>query len=174
MRKVLATIALTASLFVLVGLPAEACGDKLMMLGRGIRFQSGYAPRPASILLYVPAGSPGASALMDPNFQSALTEAGHKLRTAGSRKELLEALKSGEPDLVISDLDYGREVDQAAQDAGNNPIFLPVLPKEEKAQAAGAKKQYGVVLVAPGRAGYYCATVDKALELKSKPRRGSH
>ena len=46
-----------------------ACGEKLLALGRGIRFQSRHSPRPASVLLYLPQS---ASPLTDPNLESAL------------------------------------------------------------------------------------------------------
>ena len=54
MRRFLGTLGLASSLILLSGAPADPCGDKLLLLGRGIRFQSRHTAHAASILLYCP------------------------------------------------------------------------------------------------------------------------
>ena len=169
MKKVIFGIAIVATLLCFVWTTAQACGDKLLMLGRGIRFQSGYAPRPATILLYAPTGFPSAAALTDLKFQSALKEAGHTLRTVGNKTELEETLKAAKYDMVISEVAFAMEVEEAAGHASHRPVFLPFAYEPTKTELAALKKQYNkIVLWIPAKAGYYCAIVDKALESKRK------
>jgi hypothetical protein len=52
MRRLLTALLLVAGFF-LSSHTADACGDKLLILGRPLRFKS----RPASILAYSPPGS---------------------------------------------------------------------------------------------------------------------
>ena len=65
MRKVLVLGGLIATALIQQVVPLHACGDKLMMLGRGIRFQSKHTPKAAAVLLYLPESATG-KALTDP------------------------------------------------------------------------------------------------------------
>ena len=49
MRRILVLIAVAAGALSQGAVPLHACGDKLMMLGRGVRFQSKHTPRAASV-----------------------------------------------------------------------------------------------------------------------------
>ena len=51
---------------------AEACGDKALRIGRGVRFQR--TAHPAAVLIYIPSNATRATQL-----QSVLKKAGHKL-----------------------------------------------------------------------------------------------
>ena len=79
MRRILVLLAVAAGALSQGPVPLHACGDKLMMLGRGIRFQSKHTPRAASVLLYLPESATG-QALTDPKLELALREAGHSVR----------------------------------------------------------------------------------------------
>src|SRR3979490_2918334 len=100
MRYLLVLVAVTATTLSQGAVPVHACGDKLMMLGRGIRFQSKHTPRAASVLLYLPA-SAAAQPLTDPKRESALREAGHTVRAVTSAADLDGALRSGSYDVVL-------------------------------------------------------------------------
>ena len=80
-----------------------ACGEKLLVLGRGIRFQSRHSPRPASVLLYIPQSAAGRP-LSDPNLESALKEAGHAVHAATTSADLESALHSGSYDVVLANI----------------------------------------------------------------------
>jgi len=58
---------------------AGACGDKLLVLGRGVKFGSINSSYHASIIAYVPDSVAQSAAVNDPHFQVALQKAGHKL-----------------------------------------------------------------------------------------------
>lgn len=158
--------------------PLHACGDKLLLLGRGIRFQSRHTPHAASVLLYLPAAVRSGGALADPKLESALREAGHQVRAVDTKEELQTALQGGGYDVVLADLaeasDLQRTVD--ASDAIVLPVVYLLAPArrpEGKADAARAEKEFSAVLQLPGRPGHYCAIVDKAMELKLKRARSN-
>ena len=107
MRYFLVLVAVTATTLSQGATPLHACGDKLMMLGRGIRFQSKHTPRAASVLLYLPASATGRP-LTDPNLESALREAGHAVRAVTMPADLDGALRSGTFDVVLANVTDAR------------------------------------------------------------------
>ncbi len=165
MPKILLNFGLVLTALFLSGMSASACGDKLLVLGRGVRFQND--TQPASILIYLRSGSPASAAVGDPKFQSTLRDAGHKLRAVGSRQEVDEALKTGRYDILLVDVADAPALEQTAHSATSKPVLLPVVYNGTKAEAAAAEKHYRCVLKAPGRTGHYLAAIDKAMELKS-------
>ena len=93
MRQILVAAVIAATV-TQSGIPLHACGDKLLMLGRGVKFQSKHTPRAAAVLLYLPESATGL-ALTDPKLESALREAGHAVRAVTSRADLESALSAG-------------------------------------------------------------------------------
>ncbi len=172
MKKAVLTSLLVTTALLLGGILAWTCGDKLLVLGRGVRFQGDTRSQPASILLYLHAGSPASAEVGDRKFQSALRDAGHKLQVVGNREEFDQTLKTGKFDIVLADFADAASLEQVAQAAPSKPVVLPVVSNATKAEAAAAEKRYGCVLKMPGRTGHYLAMIDKAMELKAK-RSGS-
>jgi hypothetical protein len=177
MRKLLLLTAVAASAVSQGALPLHACGDKLLMLGRGIRFQSKHTPRAASVLLYLPESATG-QALTDPKLESALREAGHAVRAVTSAADLDSALRSGGFDVVLANVSQAPELERT-QAAGRGAIVLPaiylVVPgaqsmskQQSKADRDKASKDFAVIVQVPGRPGHYCHAVDEAMELKLK------
>ena len=171
---------LFVSVLVVVGVVVQnpallnACGEKLLLLGRGIRFQSRHSPRPASVLMYLPQSSAG-QPLTDHNLESALKEAGHDVRVATTSADLERALKSGVHDVVVANITDAPDLDQAV--TGANAVVLPAVylvasgpqaKQRTEADRDNASKAFGVMVAVPGRPGHYCAAVDKAMELKLK------
>ena len=160
--------------------PLQACGEKLLMIGRSIRFQSRHTPRAASVLLYLPQ-SAAARPLADPNLESALREAGHAVRAVTTNTELDAALQSGAYDVVLANVTDAADLDQARAMADPNAVVLPAVyllapgqppaKPQLRADRDNASKAFGVVVEVPGRPGHYCAAVDKAMELKLKRER---
>lgn len=183
MRRLLFIFGLALALLA-HAIPLDACGDKLLMLGRGMRFQSKHTPHVAAVLLYVPAATRGARALTDPNLESALKEAGHQLQAVTTPQELQDALRRGQYDVVLTDVTGAAALRDSLSATQGAPVVLPVVyllaadgqPQAEqqvKDETARAAKAFGLVVQAPGRPGHYCAAVDKAMELKLKRDRSS-
>jgi len=156
----------------------DACGDKLLVLGRGIRFQSRHTPRAAAVLLYLPPAAAG-QAITDPDLESALREAGHTVHAVTTNDELRDALHGGNYDVVLTNVTNAAELERAERDTAGTAAVLPAVylmapagqrptKQQAKADEAKASKDFGVVVEVPSRPGYYCAAVDKAMELKLK------
>src|SRR4030095_12821185 len=176
---------LTLTMLVVVAVIAQnpallqACGEKLLALGRGIRFQSRHTPRAASVLLYLPQSAQG-QPLTDPNLESALKEAGHEVRAATTSQDLESALRSGSFDVVLANVTDAPDLERAQAVASANAVVLPavylVAPDQKakqqvKSDRDNAWKTFGLMVVVPGRPGHYCAAVYKAMELKLKRER---
>ena len=177
-RVVVVGVALIATAVGSGVVPLDACGDKLMMLGRGIRFQSKHTPRAAAVLLYLPESATGQS-LTDPNLESALREAGHAVRAVTSPADLETALGSGTFDVVLANVTHAPELERAKAVAERHAVILPAIylvtpgsgnpvKQQKKVDRDKASKDFAVVVEVPGRPGHYCHAVDQAMELKTK------
>jgi hypothetical protein len=180
-RFVLASIAVIVSVMLLNTAVVQACGEKLLALGRMIRFQARHTPHPASVLLYLPQSAAGRP-LADPNLESALKEAGHAVRAATTMVDFESALASGTYDVVLANVTEVADVERAQAMATANAVVLPAVylfaPTQQgkdqmKADRMSASKAFGVLVEVPGRPGHYCAAVDKAMELKLKRERST-
>lgn len=58
-----------------------ACGDKFLMIGRGIRFQHAYGARQANVVIYSSGNQSGAN-FTSAKLHTTLRQAGHKLQRA--------------------------------------------------------------------------------------------
>ena len=180
-RYALVSIVVVLSVLALNPVVVHACGEKLLALGRVVRFQSRHTPRAASVLLYAPQSATGRP-IADPNLESALKEAGHAVRAVTTFAELASALGSGGYDVVLANLTDASELERAQAATTADAIVLPAVylfaspsqGKEQiKADRASASKTFGVVVDVPGRPGHYCAAVDKAMDLKLKRDRST-
>jgi hypothetical protein len=178
-RYILPAVAVSVAV-VLTPAAVQACGEKLLALGRMIRFESRHTPRAASVLLYAPQSAAGRP-LADPNLESALKEAGHAVRAATTIADLESALSSGSYDVVLANITDAPEIERAQAVATAHAVVLPAIylfaPAQAKEQAkadrATASKAFGVLVEVPGRPGHYCAAVDKAMDLKLKRERST-
>ena len=180
MRRISVALVIVSALVIQSSSRLDACGDKLLMLGRGLRFNSRHSPRPAVVLLYLPAATRGGGPLSDPQLELALREAGHTLRAVSTKEELNEALRTGQYDVLLTDFAEAPDLQRIPMVVGNNLIVLPavhLLPstnqQQVKADTARAAKEFSLVVQVPGRPGHYCAAVDKAMELKLERDRSS-
>ena len=148
----------------------KACGDRLLVLGRGVRFQIEEAEYPASILHFMNPARPE-SGLGDSKLKSILVQAGHRLHSVTSEKEFAEALRTSRYDLVLIDVADAPGLEEMLQASASKPLLLPFLYTKEKATISAAVQRYGLVLKAPGKVGYLLATIDRAMELKQKRSR---
>jgi hypothetical protein len=175
MRQIL-MVAVIATAVCQSSVPLHACGDKLMMLGRGIKFQSKHTPRAAAVLLYLPESATGL-ALTDPKLESALREAGHTVRAVTTPSDLETALGGGTFDVVLANITHAAELEKAKSGAERSAVVLPAIylvapaspginKQQSRADRDKASKDFGVIIEVPGRPGHYCHAVDQAMELK--------
>ena len=156
MRRIVLASAIIAGIFVLSFVVAEACGDKALRIGRGIRFQR--TSHPAAVLIYIPSNSARASQL-----QSMLKKVGHKPRAVEGLDRLSDALKSGQFDLVFMDLAEAASLEKQIASSASKPVLVPVVSKGTKAEVIAAQKQYKYIVKDPHSGDRYLDAIDQAL-----------
>jgi ABC-type amino acid transport substrate-binding protein len=163
-----ASVVLGAAL--LSGNVGLACGDKLLVIGRGVRFQRAYAQRQANIVIYS-SGTQSGAILTSARLQTALKQAGHQLQMVEGASQLDEALKSGKVDVVLADFADIAAITRQLQSAPSKPVVVPVLVKPSKAELAAAQREYKLALKAYADEIQYLKAIDEAM--KSRLRIGA-
>lgn len=147
--------------------PAQACGDKFLVVGRGVRFQRAYAAiYPASIVVYAQPQRNAAKAIRDPRLQADLKAAGHRVQIVENDAALTKALESDRVDLVLADVaDADRTSTQAAA-SPSRPGVLPVMYEPTREEAKQIEARYQCRLKTSDRADRYLATIDDAMKTR--------
>ena len=174
MRKGLVTL-LSMVVTAMLGVEViHACGDKFLLVGRGVRFQRAYAAiYPASILIYARPAQGAATAIRDPRLQSSLKAAGHVLSTVDTQSGLERALTSGQYDLVLGDVADAAMLEAQAQTAPLRPTVLFVMYKPDKQEAEALKQKYNCpVLMASDKTEKYLMVIDDTMKARMKEGRG--
>jgi hypothetical protein len=151
-----------------MGDDALACGDKLVVVGRGLHAKGVRAPQRASILLFAEPKSAVAAALEDGNLRKDLERAGHRLRSATSREELEAALSSGTYDLLLADLKAASFAESEAKASASKPTFLPTLFNPTAAELAAVSHEYRCVVKSPSEQKDYISVINEALAERAK------
>lgn len=128
------------AVLIVVGIPtpASGCGDKLVMLGRGVRFDELYTSRsPGSVVLYTEPGSRLEKADRKLHIGASLFLAGHEVAVVRTSEELKTAANDTAVDVLLVDAK-----DVSAIDAVNGgPEVLGILyrpSKEERVEAGSS------------------------------------
>ncbi len=171
MRKILLGLVLAVSA-VCGAREAGACGDKFLVIGRGVRQQRAQgAVHAASILLYLDAKGQLDAALREEKVETHLKLAGHKLRSVASRAELAERLASGTYDIVLASLTEMTAVEQAVRSGPARPFLLPVIYNPTGDELAQAEAEFSCVMRSPSTKKHYLAVIDEAMVLKKKEKK---
>jgi hypothetical protein len=167
-RFLLASTALAAVLAAFPG-TAEACGDKFVVLGRGMRLLSvKTATHPAAILIYMNPASRVPAAEKELQLQSTLKLAGHKAAAVEDARALDKALASGKYDLVLADVSDAPALEQEVRASASKPAVIPVVYNPTGTELAAAEKQYSCLVKASKKNYDLLAVVDEAMVSKSK------
>ena len=165
-RKLLLCAGLLGCGLMLAG-DALACGDKLIIVGRGLRAKR-KAVSKASILVYSRPGTSLPAALGEGGLQKNLERAGHRISRVDTEQGLKEALGAGGHDLVLADLEAAPRVEAQANAAPAHPTVLPTLYNPSPAELKAAESAFQCVLKAPAKEKYYLAVVDEAMAARAK------
>jgi hypothetical protein len=160
MRRLLGALYLTAG-FLVFSHTAHACGDKLLILGRPLRFNS----RPAAILAYAPSGSTLESFLNGPQWANAMAKGKHRLRVMQTPEELSQALKAQRFDVIL--VGYADAPLLRTQVAATSfpAVFVPVVESVARDALRKAEKEYGVAMKGTAKSGDYLSAIDRAVGL---------
>src|ERR1700674_616384 len=130
-----ASVVLGAAL--LSGNVGLACGDKLLVIGRGVRFQRAYAQYQANLVIYSN-GTQSGSILTSSRLQTTLKHAGHRLQMVEGASQLDEALKSGKVDVVLADFADVAAITRQLQLASRQQVVVAASSKPSKSVLATA------------------------------------
>lgn len=172
MRKLLLLV-LSLSLSAPLGLTdANACGDKLLRIGRNFRHNQKFVKnRPARMLIYTPPNSitlPGAAAAQ---IQDYFQKVGHKPLAVGNIEKLNEELKSGRYDLILTDFADAAALQRQVEASPSQTVVLPVLHKRSDAEKTAAARQYRVLVKNPQDQMDFLAAIDKVMKYRASRRK---
>jgi hypothetical protein len=166
MRKLVGSALLMAAA-VLGGPTALACGDKLLALGRGLRFQRSYAAEQANLVIYS-AGPQISATLGSTKLQTTLRRSVRSLQLVEGGSQLDQALKSGKVDVLLVGFADLAGITSQLHSAPSKPVILPVMVKPSKADLATAQKEYKFALKAGAEDFEYLRAIDEAMKARLK------
>lgn len=151
----------------LSGTAGFACGDKLLALGRGLRFQHANAAHEANLVIYS-AGTGTRTPLDNNKLQNSLKRSVHQMQLVQGGSQLDNTLQSGRVDVVLVEFADLAAITRQLKSAPSKPVIVPVLVKPSKAEFAAAQKEYRFALRATADEVEYLAAVDEAMKLRQK------
>jgi hypothetical protein len=123
---------------------AQACGDKLTVLGGGIPFEKIHTShRHGSLVMYLSPDSRLYATNSDARLDQALTRDGHQVKLVQSSAELKQALDAGQVDFVLIDLSQAKQLQSSVP--ANVPI-VPVTYGDDAAERALVQSRSGCVV----------------------------
>jgi hypothetical protein len=169
MRRLLIAPTVVAAVLFLCPGSAIGCGDKFVVLGRGMRLLSVKGTmHPASILIYMNPASHVPAAEKEFQLQSTLKLAGHKPAAVDDQRALDKALASGKYDVVLADLSDAPALEKEARVSASKPAVIPVVYNPTGPELAAAEKQYSCIVKASRTNHDLLAVIDDAMASKSK------
>ena len=149
--KICAALALTCLTIVGIGSRAvSACGDKFLLVGRGVRFERAYAAiHPASILIVLPLKSVKSAAVRDSHLAAALKMAGHRVEVVQQPANLSEILGRSRHDIIVAEGADASAIRDVAAAVEPKPSVVGVLADPSSAELTAARQQLEYVLKTP-------------------------
>ena len=150
----------------------QACGDKFLLVGRGVKFRQAYAAiYPAAIVIYAQPNQGAAKAILDPKLQSGLKSAGHHITVAEDDRALTRVLESDRVDLVLTDVADADRIAKQAGAAPTHPNVLPVMFEPTKEEAKAVETRYNCRLTSADRPDRYLSAIDDAMKVRVAERK---
>jgi len=168
MRRITIVFVIALGISLLSIAVADACGDKLLRIGRGARFQRSL--HPAVVLIYLPSTAPAEASTKAPKLQAFLKKAGHKSSIVQGADRLSQALGQGQYDIILTDLSEIAGVQRQIEGSASKPILVPMIFKGTKADVAAAKKHYRCVVKNPNDGDEYLDAIEEAMRLRMRAK----
>jgi hypothetical protein len=166
MNRCAAAIA-CAAIFVIGSQALSACGDKFLLVGRGVRFNHAYAAvHPASILIVLPPKSVKSAAVRDARLLQALKMAGHHVDVVQQPANLSEALGRSRHDIVLAEQADAPAVRNAEAGGEAKPSIVGVLEDPSPAALTAARKDLEYVLKTPDSLAHILNMLDDVMQAR--------
>ena len=144
--------ALAVALVALIGLGSRdvsACGDKFLLVGRGVQFQRAYAAiHPGSILIVLPPKSVKNAAVRDARLQTALKMAGHRVEVV-LQANMADQIGRSRYDVILAERADALAIPDLVSAAPVKPSVVGVLEDPSAVELAEARQRLQAVLKTP-------------------------
>lgn len=156
--------------------PLQACGDKLLMVGRSMKFRQAYAAvHPGNILIYARPGTSAKAAIRDPQFQKMLRQAGHTVSVIEDAALLEQAFRTVAIDIVMADVVEAPRLEALAAASPAHPLIVPVLFPSKAPELKQLLTQYICKLKDSDRPIRYLDVIEDTMKSRvaaARPRKG--
>jgi len=151
MKWCAAAVVASVGFFTIASQGLSACGDKFLLVGRGVRFDRAYAAvHPASILIVLPPKSVKSAAVRDARLLTALKMAGHRVEVVQEPANLTEVLGRTRHDIILAERADASAVRTGAAAAGaSKSSIVGVLEDPSAATLTAARQEFEYVLKTP-------------------------
>jgi hypothetical protein len=168
-------VALTSLTLVTLGSAVGlACGDKFLMVGRGVSFQRAYAAvHPASIVIVLPPKSVKSAAVRDQRLLTALKMAGHKVEVIKQAADLRDALTRSRRDIVLAERADAAAFPDLTTEGQVKPAIVGVVEDPTPTEFAAARQQLDYVLKVPSSASQVLNMLDDVMKTRIDAARRS-
>jgi hypothetical protein len=155
--------------------PVSACGDKFLLVGRGVRFERAYAAiHPASILIVLPVKGVKSAAVRDSRLLTALKNAGHKVEVVQQPANLADALSRSRRDIILVERGDAAALHDIDSPVGQvKPSIVGVLEDPSPSALSDAKRQLEYVLQTPTSLGHILNLMDDVMKARLDSARRS-
>ena len=131
--SIVIAFAVAAALSSLVSLNAQACGESLFRVGKGVAYRALTAPLPGNVLVVSP----------DRDLADLLAAAGHHVKVVDTADEIAQELRSGKYDVVLASFNDREIVAEQMADVAKAPTYVPVTTEgDQKTEAAHEYARY--------------------------------
>ena len=159
MRRTAICLSLLSSLA--LGTDAWACGDKMVQVGRGVRYQRAAAVRPAAIVMFLSSGSDREAAN---RLRSELLLVGHEVQMVDDAGVLASMLSAQRFDIVLTSVDNLALVNERISSLQSKPIIIPLIDRSSRAGAEEIQRRFPFVLLLSSRALDQIALISRAMK----------
>jgi hypothetical protein len=162
-----------ACVTVLASQVLSACGDKFLLVGRGVRFDRAYAAvHPASILVVLPPKSVKSAAVRDARLLTALKMAGHRVEVVQQPANLSDVLERSRHDIVLAERADASAIRTAAEGWGPaKPAIVGVLEDPSSTTLTAARQELEYVLKTPDSLARILNLLDDVMQARLDPAR---
>jgi hypothetical protein len=130
------TVGAVASVTFFASFDANACGESLFRVGRGVAYRAQTAPLPGNVLVVAPSAQ-------SKELAERLSAAGHKVRVVDSPEQVAQEIRSGKYDVVLASYNDRGLIETDSAGVAKAPAYIPVTTQDsQKELAAKAYPRY--------------------------------
>jgi hypothetical protein len=144
-----------------------ACGDKFLLVGRGVSFRHAYAAiHPASILIVLPPKTVKVAAVRDSGLREALRMAGHRVEIVQQPANLSDVLGRSRHDIVLVERTDASAIGVAAGAAIEPKPSIVTVEERSSTEPIVARQQLEYVLQTPQRLPQILSLLDDIMKAR--------